>query len=95
MALTRALMIDTQSGTIFDAYNARIVIVDTLDPEQREILEHGSDSEIQEIAQEHGHPVLDDFHAMEAIAKVLRRVRDGEINRTSLTNIVTMTGRSV
>lgn len=90
-----ALMIDTQSGTTFDADNARIVFEESLDPEQTEILEHGSDSEIQEIAQEHGHPVLDDFHAMESIAEVLRRVRDGKINLIHLTNIVTMTGRSV
>lgn len=84
-------VIDSQSGTFFDADHARVVHEDQLGEHYADILDNGSDAERAEMAEELGRSVIADHDALDAIAKLIRE----RGTFASVIDIVRGTGREV
>jgi hypothetical protein len=89
-------VVDKESGTYFNAANARLVFDSAFGTEYDSILDSGSDSEIMEIAEELGTPVLNnDARALTVIASMLSHREWNSDLFDEIAELVRETGRDV
>jgi hypothetical protein len=84
-----AYVIDSQTGTFFDAEHAWFIDENRLGEHHRDILDSGSDAEIGEMAEELGRNCTADYDALDAITEWLRSNPD----QVWLREILARTGR--
>jgi hypothetical protein len=89
-------VVDKQTGTYFNAENARLVFDSAFGTEYDSILDSGSDQDVMDLAEELGTPVLNnDARVLTVIASMLSgREWDSDLF-SEIAELVRETGRDV